>query len=98
DERVVRTDGLAFGGKQTILAILVASECPRIPMFAVSFPCVMLLLSVDQLITNIDRRQFVSSHSARQDFFLARIRIEVPAAIFFYDRNRIRPVLSAHVE
>ena len=31
-------------------------------------------------------------------FFLARIRIEIPAAIFFYDRDRIRPVFGAYIE
>src|SRR5215469_9914318 len=58
----------------------------------------MLLLGVNKLIANIDRGQFVSSHSARQDLFFARLRVEIPCVILFDDRDWIRPVLSTYIE
>jgi hypothetical protein len=57
----------------------------------------MLLLGVNKLIANIDSGQFISTHSPCKDLSFPHVRVEVPDAISFYERDRKRPVLSAYV-
>jgi len=84
NERVERTGGLlsVFGREQAIEAIVVANELQRVPMFALACPCVVLVFSIEKLITNVDSGQFISTDSPRQDLSFAYARIEIPEAFF----------------
>ena len=82
-------EGVEFGNGMCALSF--TSPYPHVNVYA-------NLRAVEQVTLGVDRGQLILADSPRQDLLFARLRVEVPGATSFHQRDRKRPGFGAHVD